>query len=212
MAAFVRVAPSPSRGDRPPTSPMRSCGNWSVKVTRTSSASPRRASPGRTGGRSGGCRAGWRSCRVWTGRSVLERSGPVPVLNDAQAALLGEVWQGAAAGCANVVLLTLGTGVGGAAMVDGRSAARPPRPRRAPRAHQRSIPTARSTSSTRPAASKTRSATARSSSAPAAGSRRRTTLVERAGDESTRRETCGDRPFARWPRRSRRSSTSLDPE
>jgi glucokinase len=44
----------------------------------------------------------------------------VPVLNDAHAALLGEVWRGAARGCRNVVLLTLGTGVGGAAIVDGR--------------------------------------------------------------------------------------------
>ena len=44
----------------------------------------------------------------------------IPVLNDAQAALLGEAWKGAAAGCRNVVLLTLGTGVGGGAMVDGR--------------------------------------------------------------------------------------------
>ncbi|MCP5524709.1 MAG: ROK family protein [Verrucomicrobiales bacterium] len=44
----------------------------------------------------------------------------VPVLNDAHAALLGEVWQGAAQGVANVFMLTLGTGVGGAAMVDGR--------------------------------------------------------------------------------------------
>jgi glucokinase len=44
----------------------------------------------------------------------------VPVLNDAHAALLGEAWVGAARGCANVVMLTLGTGVGGAAMVDGR--------------------------------------------------------------------------------------------
>lgn len=43
----------------------------------------------------------------------------VPVLNDAQAALLGEVWQGAARGARDVFLLTLGTGVGGAAMVDG---------------------------------------------------------------------------------------------
>ena len=43
----------------------------------------------------------------------------VPVLNDAQAALLGEVWRGAARHCRNVVLLTLGTGVGGAAIVDG---------------------------------------------------------------------------------------------
>lgn len=45
---------------------------------------------------------------------------PVPVLNDAQAALLGEAWVGAARGCTNVFILTLGTGVGGAAIVDGR--------------------------------------------------------------------------------------------
>ena len=45
---------------------------------------------------------------------------PVLVLNDAHAALLGEVWQGAAKGFRNVILLTLGTGVGGAALVDGR--------------------------------------------------------------------------------------------
>lgn len=49
----------------------------------------------------------------------LGRNRPVPVLNDAQAALMGEVWQGAAKGSRNVILLTLGTGVGGAAMVDG---------------------------------------------------------------------------------------------
>src|SRR3979411_1059621 len=50
----------------------------------------------------------------------LQLESPVPVFNDARAALLGEVWLGAARGAANVVLLTLGTGVGGAAMVDGR--------------------------------------------------------------------------------------------
>ena len=44
----------------------------------------------------------------------------VPVLNDAQAALVGETWRGAARGATNAVLLTLGTGVGGAAIVDGR--------------------------------------------------------------------------------------------
>ena len=42
------------------------------------------------------------------------------VLNDAHAALLGEVWQGAAKGSKDVLLLTLGTGVGGAALSDGR--------------------------------------------------------------------------------------------
>ena len=45
---------------------------------------------------------------------------PVPVLNDAHAALLGEVWQGAARDRRDVVLLTLGTGVGGAILSDGR--------------------------------------------------------------------------------------------
>jgi glucokinase len=54
----------------------------------------------------------------WT--KHLGRSRPVPVLNDAHAALLGEVWLGAARGLQNVIMLTLGTGVGGAAMVDGR--------------------------------------------------------------------------------------------
>src|SRR5688500_19875880 len=45
---------------------------------------------------------------------------PIPVLNDAHAALLGEAWLGAARGLQDVIMLTLGTGVGGAAMVDGR--------------------------------------------------------------------------------------------
>jgi glucokinase len=55
---------------------------------------------------------------VW--KEFLAVPVPVPVLNDAQAALLGEVWRGAATGASNAVLLTLGTGVGGAALVDGR--------------------------------------------------------------------------------------------
>jgi glucokinase len=44
----------------------------------------------------------------------------VPVLNDAHAALLGEAWLGAAKGMEDIIMLTLGTGVGGAAIVDGR--------------------------------------------------------------------------------------------
>ncbi len=44
----------------------------------------------------------------------------IPVLNDAHAALLGEAWKGAAAGSRNAVMVTLGTGVGGGAIVDGR--------------------------------------------------------------------------------------------
>jgi glucokinase len=47
-------------------------------------------------------------------------SGPLRVLNDAHAALLGEVWLGAARSKRDVILLTLGTGVGGAILADGR--------------------------------------------------------------------------------------------
>lgn len=42
------------------------------------------------------------------------------VLNDAQAALLGEVWTGSAKGCQDVFMVTLGTGVGGAVLTGGR--------------------------------------------------------------------------------------------
>jgi predicted NBD/HSP70 family sugar kinase/uncharacterized phosphosugar-binding protein len=52
--------------------------------------------------------------------AALETSVPVRVLNDAHAALFGEAWRGAAAGCRDVVLLTLGTGVGGAILSEGR--------------------------------------------------------------------------------------------
>ena len=44
----------------------------------------------------------------------------VRVLNDAHAALLGEVWIGAAKGCQDVFMITLGTGVGGAVLSGGR--------------------------------------------------------------------------------------------
>jgi glucokinase len=55
---------------------------------------------------------------TWT--QFLGRKRLVAVLNDAQAALLGEVWKGAAAGARNAILITLGTGVGGAILCDGR--------------------------------------------------------------------------------------------
>jgi glucokinase len=51
---------------------------------------------------------------------ALDTPAPVRVLNDAHAALLGEAWTGAAAGSREVVLLTLGTGVGGAILSGGR--------------------------------------------------------------------------------------------
>ena len=54
----------------------------------------------------------------WT--KHLDWPTPVPVLNDAHAALLAEAWVGAAKPFKNVIMLTLGTGVGGAAIVDGK--------------------------------------------------------------------------------------------
>ena len=45
---------------------------------------------------------------------------PVTVMNDAHAALLGEVWTGRAQGKTDVILLTLGTGVGGAILSGGK--------------------------------------------------------------------------------------------
>lgn len=54
----------------------------------------------------------------WT--EALGTGAIIPVLNDAHAALVGEAWIGAARGRQHVVMLTLGTGVGGAVLSDGR--------------------------------------------------------------------------------------------
>jgi glucokinase len=61
----------------------------------------------------------WRSFPL---RARLERilKRRIIVENDANAWALGEFWRGAARGCKNVVLLTLGTGVGGGLIVDGK--------------------------------------------------------------------------------------------
>lgn len=61
----------------------------------------------------------------WGGFDAAERFSalcacPVRVLNDANAAALGEMWQGGGKGCSNMVLVTLGTGVGGGVIVDGK--------------------------------------------------------------------------------------------
>jgi glucokinase len=62
---------------------------------------------------------------AWAGQEVTGplagRLGvPVALLNDARAFTLAESRMGAAAGCPTVVCLTLGTGVGGGVVVDGR--------------------------------------------------------------------------------------------
>lgn len=44
---------------------------------------------------------------------------PAEVGNDANVAALGEMWQGAGAGQKNMIMVTLGTGVGGGVIVDG---------------------------------------------------------------------------------------------
>ena len=45
---------------------------------------------------------------------------PVYLENDANAAAVGEMWMGAARGCRDVVSVTLGTGVGGGVILDGK--------------------------------------------------------------------------------------------
>ena len=45
---------------------------------------------------------------------------PVKAGNDATVATLGECWKGGGAGCKNMIMATLGTGVGGGIVVDGR--------------------------------------------------------------------------------------------
>jgi glucokinase len=64
--------------------------------------------PGRLSGLEGLC---------WT--DELGVGDVVPVINDAQAALVAESWIGAASQVQDAFLLTLGTGVGGAVMLDG---------------------------------------------------------------------------------------------
>lgn len=58
---------------------------------------------------------------VELGSFLEKRLGmPVKVSNDANCAALGEVKAGAAKDCANCVLITLGTGVGGGVVLDGK--------------------------------------------------------------------------------------------
>lgn len=44
----------------------------------------------------------------------------IKVANDANVAALGEMWQGGGKGCHNIVMMTLGTGVGGGIVINGK--------------------------------------------------------------------------------------------
>lgn len=61
----------------------------------------------------------WEHSRI---REAMEQEFNIctTVINDANAAALGEVWTGAAKGRKNVVVVTIGTGVGGGVIVDGK--------------------------------------------------------------------------------------------
>lgn len=66
---------------------------------------------------------GWRDYNPDKVLSELLGGVPVKAGNDANVAALGEAFKGAAAGERNVVMLTLGTGVGGGIIVDGKMVA-----------------------------------------------------------------------------------------
>jgi len=62
---------------------------------------------------------GWKNKAA--GHELSQLTGyPVAVGNDANVAALGEAWQGGGKGFQNLLLVTLGTGVGGGIIVDGR--------------------------------------------------------------------------------------------
>jgi len=63
---------------------------------------------------------GWGVVPVSTTLSALIDGVRVEVCNDANAAALGEMWKGGGAGFDNIVMVTLGTGVGGGIILGGR--------------------------------------------------------------------------------------------
>ncbi len=63
---------------------------------------------------------GWKMVAIEEELSKAMDGIPVKAGNDANVAALGEMWQGGAKGYENVVMVTLGTGVGGGIIVDGK--------------------------------------------------------------------------------------------
>ena len=62
------------------------------------------------------CLDGFRLAAALTARLGL----PAILENDANAAAVGEMWRGAAVGCKTIICVTLGTGVGGGIILDGK--------------------------------------------------------------------------------------------
>lgn len=62
---------------------------------------------------------GWGDLDVSANLSALLDGVPVKTGNDANVAALGEIWMGTAKGCSSMVMVTLGTGVGGGVIVNG---------------------------------------------------------------------------------------------
>ena len=63
---------------------------------------------------------GWKNKDVAKELKELMDGISVKAGNDANVAALGEMWQGGGKGCSNVVMVTLGTGVGGGIIVNGK--------------------------------------------------------------------------------------------
>ena len=63
---------------------------------------------------------GWGKHNVAEELSTMLGGIKVLVGNDANVAALGEIWMGAAKGCRSAVMVTLGTGVGGGVIVNGK--------------------------------------------------------------------------------------------
>lgn len=76
--------------------------------------------PAKSGKVYGAQNLGWKEVNVKEEINIYFPKTLVEVLNDANAALFGEYYCGSAKGYPNVVMLTLGTGLGGGIIIDGK--------------------------------------------------------------------------------------------